>query len=253
MTPEELDNITSRPLELSVNSVLNNAFDAFKAFPGGFIGIFIIQIIISFTIESILGSGNPYYGDALGRLRNSYDMADVVNGIIGAMLTPGYFYVCKKIKDKESPEFSDFFYGFTHKQLQFILLHFAYLVIIILGFVLLVIPGIYLTVALSLSSCVLTFYDGNFLDALSASRKVVTKVWWKIFVLFIALFFINILGALMLLLGLLITIPLSYCAVYFAFDALFQPANTSFDDKLNSFGQEQKDINTEREERNLGQ
>ena len=58
----------------------------------------------------------------------------------------------------------------------------------------------------------------EFWDGMEFSRKLITKKWWNIFGFTLLLALINILGALVLLVGLLFTIPLTYCAIYAAFD-----------------------------------
>jgi ABC-type antimicrobial peptide transport system permease subunit len=52
------------------------------------------------------------------------------------------------------------------------------------------------------------------------SRKLVTKNWWQFFGLAIVLGLINVLGALVLGIGLLVTIPASGLAVYAAFESI---------------------------------
>lgn len=58
------------------------------------------------------------------------------------------------------------------------------------------------------------------LQSLAASRKLVGKHFGSFFLLMVMILLINVGGALMLLLGLLFTLPASYCAIYIAFDDL---------------------------------
>jgi uncharacterized membrane protein len=52
---------------------------------------------------------------------------------------------------------------------------------------------------------------------MESSRKLISKNWFSFFAFALALFAINILGALLLGVGLLVTIPLSFCAIASAY------------------------------------
>jgi len=53
---------------------------------------------------------------------------------------------------------------------------------------------------------------------METSRKLVGKEWFSIFGFLFVLVCINMLGAMALGIGLLFTVPFSYCAIYAAFD-----------------------------------
>jgi NhaP-type Na+/H+ or K+/H+ antiporter len=58
----------------------------------------------------------------------------------------------------------------------------------------------------------------EFWDSMEISRKLVTKKWWNIFGFLLLLLLINFAGALVFFVGLLFTIPITYCALYAAFE-----------------------------------
>ena len=84
--------------------------------------------------------------------------------------------------------------------------------LIMIGFILLIIPGIYLATAYILSIPLMVDKNLGFWQALEASRKAVTKRWFSIFGLMLLLTFINIIATIPLGLGLIWTAPMSMIA-----------------------------------------
>jgi uncharacterized membrane protein len=112
---------------------------------------------------------------------------------------------------------SDFFKGFE-KSRSLILLNLLIFVIVLLGLVLLILPGIYLAVSFVFSHPFVWFYDVDPLEAARLSRKTVSGNFGQILILFLILAGINLLGVMALGLGILLTMPFSFCVVYAAFD-----------------------------------
>lgn len=84
------------------------------------------------------------------------------------------------------------------------------------------------------------FFKANSWQSMEASRKVIQQKFFHFFGLMLVIMLINVLGTLCLLIGLLVTIPLSYTIMYSAFDDIMQPdyenlinENTSFEKRSN--------------------
>ena len=90
-------------------------------------------------------------------------------------------------------------------------------IFIAIGTFLFIIPGIYLAVAYSFTILIILFLEFEFWDAMEASRKIITKNWFMVFALILVLAILNAVGALLFFVGLLFTIPFTYCVIYFAF------------------------------------
>ncbi|AJQ97100.1 integral membrane protein [Gynuella sunshinyii] len=80
---------------------------------------------------------------------------------------------------------------------------------VFLGFILLIIPGIYLGLAYYLAMPLVVEKKMSVWKAMEASRKAITKRWFSVFGLFIVLGFINLIAALPLGIGLIWTLPMS--------------------------------------------
>ncbi len=191
--------------EFKLEQYISNGFDLFKKEYGLFIGFSIVAGIMSGVAGMI-----PFVG---------YFAQAVIAGIINL----GYFYVARKIKLGEKPEFEDFFKPFNAFG-NVVGVALVVFLLTMLGLLCLVIPGIYLGVAWTFAVPIAYFYAGTGLwDSMEASRRVVTKNWWWFLLLGLCVVLINIVGALCLLVGLLITIPASHLIMYSAFDDIMKP------------------------------
>lgn len=110
----------------------------------------------------------------------------------------------------------------------------AYIVMVVLvlaGLVLLVIPGIYLSVAYFFALPLVADKGLSFWQALETSRKAVTKHWFRMFGLMWLLVILNGLAAVLTLgIGLIWTLPWSICAMGVVYRQLFESAPAVLED-----------------------
>ena len=83
-----------------------------------------------------------------------------------------------------------------------------------IGFVLLILPGIYLTISYVFTLPLIADKGMDIWEAMELSRKSVTKHWFKVFGLFFLLSLIMALGALALGIGLIWAVPLLFITLY---------------------------------------
>ena len=79
---------------------------------------------------------------------------------------------------------------------------------------------IIIQVLLAFSTYMVTFGRIGAIEAITLSMKIVGKKFLSFFLFFIVLILINIGGALLLVVGLLYTIPLTLCAMYAAYESI---------------------------------
>jgi hypothetical protein len=90
--------------------------------------------------------------------------------------------------------------------------------IIVVGFVLLVIPGLIFSMWWTFSPCVQAHQPNfSFTDAMKESRNAAKGNWIKILLLLFLVGLLQILGALCLFVGLLVTIPVGHIALFCAY------------------------------------
>ena len=181
----------------------------------------------------IEGGGTISIGSAFGEAFGFFK-ANVVGAIawlvitgllgssaIGAFLIPlvgvNFFACAKRFRENgkkmDLGELFDFT-KFVEKILGPIILGF----IIGVGFLCLVIPGIIFSMWWTFSPCVLADRPSlSFTDAMKTSRNVAKGNWIKIILLFLCTGLLQVIGAICLGIGLLVTIPVGHLAMYYAY------------------------------------
>jgi len=132
------------------------------------------------------------------------------------------FYYLRRLRG-EAVEFGDVFAGFT---LAFVPLMLGGLVSLLLtacGFALLVLPGIYLAVALAFTASLIIDKKLGFWTAMEVSRRVITAQWWRMFGLIILAAIIGMLGVLLLFVGIFLTLPITIGSLVVAYETLCNP------------------------------
>jgi len=181
----------SKGFRLSIENVLQLGFNLFRKSPA----VFVIYGIIG-----AIALSNPLSGL-----------------LFGGPIVVGYYVLAHMVNNNRNVEFSDFFKSFD-KFIPLLLLNLLISLVIFLGLIFLVIPGIYFAVSYLFAHFFVWFYNVDPSEAVRLSRKTVSGNFGQIFLLCLLLGGINLLGILALGVGILVTLPFSYCVVYAAFD-----------------------------------
>ena len=149
--------------------------------------------------------------------------------IVAGPLTGGLYWFFLKLVRGQKAGFEDAFAGFTLAFVQLMLGGLVSSVLGFIGFLCCILPGIYLMVAWMFTFPLILDKQLGFWEAMEVSRKVVTHHWWTIFGLLIVNFFLNLAGSLVCCIGVLVTMPISYAALMFAYEDIFgtRPATNS--------------------------
>lgn len=125
-----------------------------------------------FAVFSMLGSVFGYLG-----------LAMAISIISSAMLIATvYAYIKLYIQNGSGGFTLNDIWGQIRKYfLNSLLSTFLVGLVVVLGFVMCVLPGIYLGVALSIVFCIIIFEDKNFGEAFSRSISLINKNWWQTF------------------------------------------------------------------------
>jgi uncharacterized membrane protein len=138
----------------------------------------------------------------------------VVNLIIGI----GIINICLKFLDNQKPKYKDLFY---YKPIvNYFLASLLEGLIVVGGFILLIIPGIFFALRLQFTSYLVVDKKLGPVEAIKTSWKITGGNAWNLFFFGILLGLINILGVLCLLIGLFVTVPLSMLATTFVYRKL---------------------------------
>lgn len=183
---------------LSIESTLQLGFNLLRKAPSEFIVFSVLGVIIF---------SNPISGL-----------------LLGGPAMASYFHLAHLASKGQRIEISDFFRGFD-KSGKLIKLSLLIFLIISLGLIMLIIPGIYFAVSYVFAHLFVWFYDKDPGEAIRLSKLTVSANFRQIFLLFLILAGINLLGLMALGVGILLTMPFSFCVVYAAFDDIIGISN----------------------------
>jgi hypothetical protein len=192
----------NKPVQIS--KYLSDGWQLFLANPG---------LPIAYTVIFVLLRFIPYLGPIAALL-------------LSGPLAAGYYLALRKQISGQPMQFGDYLAGFNNP-VPLILVGFLSNVLIGIGTLLLILPGIYLAVSYIFAIPLTADRKMDFWEAMETSRKFVTQQWFVFFVLALVLFVINVVGALLFGIGLLVTIPFSTAVVFAAYRDLFGLADTA--------------------------
>ncbi len=185
-----------------VTDYVKDGWELFKRYPGGFAGFFLLYVFLEFVLNAV-----PLVGRIAG-------------AVIGPPLIMGNFIVSARLLQGQEPEFGDFLTGFQF-MLPLVLASIASWLLVALGVILLIIPGLYLAVGYSFALILVIDRRLSFWPAMETSRQTVHPIWFRMFGLMLLLILINLAGALLLGIGLFISVPLTFCTLTAVYADIF--------------------------------
>jgi uncharacterized membrane protein len=154
---------------------------------------------------------------------------NVISFVLNLFLIPlGVGMVIMGVRRSLSKEisFSQMF-EFYPKLVAILLMYIAMTLLTAIGFVLLIIPGIYLMVAYFFAMVLMLDKNMGIWEAMETSRKAVTKHWFKVFGFFIVIGLLMMVSAIPLGIGLIWTMPLSFIGYGVLYRNIFGVSQTA--------------------------
>lgn len=188
----------------SVSEAFGVAWELWKKHWQILTGAFLLSVIIP-SIPSVLSAFAPE--DAAW----AQFFFSLANYILGLLVSIGLITVYLKVLRGEDTAISDFFSNYNLLPTYFGT-SFLYSIIVALGFILLIIPGIIFGLMFSLYSYFVVDKKLGVIEALKASKSATFGSKWDLFLLMLASLGLNILGLLALGVGLLVTVPITLAA-----------------------------------------
>ncbi|MDR7418126.1 MAG: DUF975 family protein [Armatimonadota bacterium] len=180
------------------------------------IGFFVLVIIISLVVAGVVDGVQAATKKTAPFLSFLFGLASIV---VGQVLGIGYTRISIKFADGLTPELADLWSGYP-LFFKYLLTGLLYAIIVAVGLVLLVVPGVILAVRYSLSTYLVVDRGLGPMDALRASAELTQGARWRLFLLGLVLLGIIVLGALALVIGLLWAAPTALVAAAFAYRRL---------------------------------
>ena len=128
--------------------------------------------------------------------------------VIFAGMEIGLIRICLASHDGKQIHYSNIFHE-LHLGINFLFVQLVYFVMILFGFVLLIAPGAYLGTKYALYAFHFAEGHSNLKQSFQQSAVTSRGSWWFLFWFSVFIFLLNVLGASILGVGLIITVPLS--------------------------------------------
>lgn len=182
-----------------------------------FLGVFAIWALTTIISSSIQNSLNANKQFLISLLFNLFMW------VVNAIISMGIINITLQFTDNKKPKLKDIYY--TKKIFNYILASILRGIIIVFGLILLIVPGIIFSIKLQYSEYLIVDKGLNAADSIKKSWEMTKGVKWNLFLLGLLLGLINILGFLSLIVGLLITVPLSMVANAYVYRKLLSQSS----------------------------
>lgn len=213
-----IDEALARGYDFSIGELLGEAWRRVKGIKGTLIaGLIVYGValnLLGFVFGFILGMAGLLHGHDSGSLSGNA-VQGVIGIIAGAICYPllaGLNMIGIRRAADQPASINEVFSYFSLFAPLFIT-GLAVSVLVYLGFLLLVLPGVYLGIAYALALPLVVERRLSPWQAMEASRKAINRHWFKVFGLFLVLGLILLLSIIPLGIGLVWSLPLTFIAI----------------------------------------
>lgn len=197
---------------LSIRQAFNFAWPIFRKRFGLFTAVLMTIFGAWVTLEIVVIAGQR-----LGIL--FWAVAHLAFLIFVAGMEVGFLRVCLALSDGREPQFADTFAHLT-LGLKFLTGQILYLLMVVIGLLLLIVPGVYLGVRYAMFGFCLAAGETNLARCFQQSAILSTRATPFLLRVLVVLLILNVLGASLLGLGLFISVPLSVLLLAAAYQQL---------------------------------
>jgi uncharacterized membrane protein len=197
-------------MTISVSESLRFGWETFKKNPWMLVGGFVLVFLVSGISNGILAGLFPV--EAPDATYMSSSMNFLLSFAVGIIVEMGLLTFVLRAHDSiESLSFSDLWN--PQSFLSYLLAQIVVGIAVILGFVLLIVPGIIVALGLLFTPYIVLDQKKGPIEALKMSWAMTKGHRWRLFLLMCSIVLLNILGMLLLFVGLIVTAPVSMLAL----------------------------------------
>ncbi len=193
--------------KLPIGEAFSFGWEKVKENTSLFLPVVLIFILLSASVDII-----EYFFTLGAPISLVLNIASIVLSIF---LTLGFVRICLDVYHGKKPEISDLF-SQGSLLVPALIAYLIYVILVFAGFLALLIPGIYLMLRLFFFDYFIVDKKMDGVQALKQSWKVMKGNNLRFFLFVLLAVVVNIIGAMLLVVGLLFTVPTTYMAmVYF--------------------------------------
>jgi uncharacterized membrane protein len=189
------------------------------------LGFFIKVLIIVFIIIGTFGVIGRLTEEKLPFISLAATFIEVILNIIFGI---GLIKIYLKFCDNEVAPLGDLFSGRNLKLFfSYLLVSIVYTLIIIMGLILIIVPGIIWGIQFQFCTFLVVDKGMNPFEALKKSSSITKGAKWDLFIFGLLMLLINLVGILALFIGLFVTIPITMLALTFVYRKLLAQSETA--------------------------
>lgn len=217
---QTIDDALAGNYNINIANIMSESWQKTKGVKRYILGAAIIMYVALFVVMMALGvtlvpAGQPTAMHLVAQV--------IMQLAVMAIILPfvaGIFVISAKRVNDAPFEFGDAFSAFG-KTVPLLVASVLMNVLVTLGFLLLIVPGIYLAFAYMLTVPLIVDRDMGAWQALETSRKAISKHWFSFFVLWIVMILILAISMIPFGLGLIWTIPMLSVAFAITYREVF--------------------------------
>jgi uncharacterized membrane protein len=203
-------------MEFSIKSALNFGWETFKRRPWFFVG----ATLVIFLLYIVAGALTATIDYALtGDTENHSGVGSILDWLIGTLISMGV--VAFYLKAHDNPEqvtLSALWH--PHPYWSYLAATVLVGLVIVLGLLLLIVPGIIFGLMFMFTSFIVIDRALGPIDAMKESKRITSGYRWRLLGFILLLALINLAGVIALVVGLLVTVPVTSIAFANAYRVL---------------------------------
>ena len=181
------------------------------------LGFFIVYLLILFFIQGFLGFFSSMFAERIPSLSLIFSLGSWIVSLVSAIFV---IKIGLKLYNNEKIVSYDFLSFSTALFFKFLLGYALYTILVVIGFFLLVVPGVYLAIKYQFVQYLIVDKNMDVIDAFKESGKMTDGYKWNLFLLVLLFLIIAALGAMALGIGLLVAIPIIIVAQAYVYKKL---------------------------------
>lgn len=218
-----IEEALSRGYDFRIGDLLNESWQRVKGTKGivigGFLVFYVVMMAASFALGGVFGLLGLAGGDSILSV-----ITELVVGMVASALAYPFMAGLNMIGIRRAADqpisFNEVFAHFG-RTVPILITALLSTLLVYIGFLLLIIPGLYLAIAYMLAIPLVVERGLSPWEAMEASRKAITQHWFKVFGLFLLLALIGVLSMIPLGIGLVWTLPLFVIAIGVLYRTIF--------------------------------
>ena len=199
--------------DFNIIEIIKAGFQRIEGVKGLFLASFVVYMVIVIILQIILGIFFPSPPPPAEPNLLNQQIVTILSYPVVMPIIVGIMMLAINYSRGENLEFKSIF-NYYHLMGKLALAGILIYILTVIGFILLILPGIYLSIAYVFTLPLIADKGMNVWDAMELSRKVVTKHWFKVFGLFFLLSLFMLLGILTFGIGLIWAVPLLFVTLY---------------------------------------